>query len=231
MAKGKTPAKKSSAKIAAEFEQPKQRRPFTIFLIMDDPAARATLVNALTPIGLPIQEYMTGRELLLDLRKHIPGVVVAEYRLRDMLATELPSQLEASNASLPMVLMISPADSGEGVKAMRYQNMDFVLKSTAGRTLSKAVWRAYSQWYDVDWDFVAIDLDQVDECLARLTDRELQVLKLMAKGMSSREIGHKFKVSVKTVEAHRARINDKMRADDLADLARMMCAYDEDAEG
>lgn len=231
MAKEKTPAKKRSAKVAAEFEQPPKRRPFTIFLIMDDPAARAELVKALTPIGLPVHEYMTGREFILDYRNAIPGVVIAEYRLRDMFATELQSRLEANKASLPMVLMISPADSGEGVKAMRYQSMDFVLKSTADQSLSKAVWRAYSQWYDVDWDFVAINLDQVDECLSRLTDREQQVLKLMAEGMSSREIGRKLKVSIKTVEAHRARINDKMRADDLADLARMMCAYDEDAEG
>lgn len=231
MATGKPPAKKSSAKVAAEFEQPKKRRPFTIFLIMDEPAERADLVSLLKPIGLPIQEYMTARELTLDYRNNIPGVVIAEYRLRDMLATELLSRLEEAKASLPMVLLISPADSGEGVKAMRYQSMDFVLKSTAEQTLPKAIWRAYSQWYDVDWDFVAVDLDQVDQCLSRLTDRERQVLDLMAEGMSSREIGRKLKVSVKTVEAHRARINDKMRADDLADLARMMCAYHEDAEG
>jgi two-component system, LuxR family, response regulator FixJ len=231
MVKAKSPAKKSEAKPIAEFEQQKKRRPFSIYLIMDDTMARMELVKALSILRLPTHEYMTAREFMLDYRDNVPGVVITEYRLRDMLATELQSKLHASKRDIPIVLMISPADSGEGVKAMRHNGMDFVLKSTAEQTLSQAVWRAYAQWYDVDWDFVAINLNEVDNCMSRLTDREQQVLKLMGEGMSSREIGRKLKVSVKTVEAHRARINDKMRADDLADMARMLCAYYEDAEG
>ena len=230
MVKGKTTAKKSMAKPVAEFEQHKKRRPFSIFLIMDDTVARAELVKALSALRLPTHEYMTAREFMLDYRENVPGVVITEYRLRDMLATDLQSKLQAAKRDIPIVLMISPADSGEGVKAMRHHGMDFVVKSTAEQTLSSAVWRAYAQWYDVDWDFVAIDLDDVDSCRSRLTDREKQVLKLMGEGLSSREIGRKLKVSVKTIEAHRARINDKMRADDLADMARMLCAYYEDAE-
>lgn len=45
---------------------------------------------------------------------------------------------------------------------------------------------------------------------------------------SSREIGERLEISMKTVEAHRARINDKMRADDLHHLVRMVMAYHEE---
>ena len=47
-------------------------------------------------------------------------------------------------------------------------------------------------------------------------------------GHSSRDIGSQLGVSTKTVEAHRARINDKMRADDLPHLIRMIMAYNEE---
>lgn len=231
MAKTTPAAKKSSAKNVAEFKQPKKRRPFEIFLIVDSHQERSDLVRALAKTGVPVREYMTAREFQLDYRDRAPGVVIAEYRLRDMLATALKTDLEASKIHVPFVLLISPGDSGEGVKAMRHQGMDFVVKSTAEEKLPMAVHRAYAQWYDVDWDFVAIDLDVVDECITRLTDRERQVLMQMSEGLSSREISRKLKVSVKTIEAHRARINDKMRADDLADLSRMICALHEDADG
>jgi FixJ family two-component response regulator len=50
-------------------------------------------------------------------------------------------------------------------------------------------------------------------------------------GLSSREIAAELDVSTKTVEAHRARINDKMRADNVAHLIRMCFAYREQQEG
>ncbi|MFN9719237.1 MAG: response regulator transcription factor [Planctomycetota bacterium] len=230
MVKVKSAARKSRAKNVAEFDHPKKRRPFEVFLIVDNSVERSDLAKALATTGIPVREYMTAREFRLDYRENTPGVVVAEYRLRDMLATRLKTDLEASEIEVPFVLLISPADSSDGIKAMRYQGADFVVKSTADHKLPMAVRRAYSHWYDTDWEYVAIDLDFVDECMLRLTDREHEVLKLMSNGHSSREIGRKLKVSVKTVEAHRSRISDKLRADDLADLCRMICALHEDAD-
>jgi FixJ family two-component response regulator len=85
-----------------------------------------------------------------------------------------------------------------------------------------AINRAYASFYDVDWDFVGDDVDDIESSIARLTDRETEVLDRIAEGESSREIGAELGISTKTVEAHRARINDKMRADDLPHLIRMV---------
>ena len=63
-----------------------------------------------------------------------------------------------------------------------------------------------------------------DDGLNRITAREREVLDLLVEGYSSREIGSQLGVSTKTIEAHRARINDKMRSDDLAHLVRMVLA-------
>ena len=96
------------------------------------------------------------------------------------------------------------------------------------RLRNEAVARAYASYYGVDWDFVGEDLDDIEKSLSRITGREREVLDLVVEGLSSREIGARLGVSTKTVEAHRARINDKMRSDDLPHLIRMMLVYNEE---
>jgi RNA polymerase sigma factor (sigma-70 family) len=62
--------------------------------------------------------------------------------------------------------------------------------------------------------------------LNSLTVRETKVLSLIARGNSSKEIGKKLGISNRTVEAHRARIMEKMQAENLVDLMRMAMRFD-----
>ncbi|MEZ6033187.1 MAG: LuxR C-terminal-related transcriptional regulator [Planctomycetaceae bacterium] len=87
---------------------------------------------------------------------------------------------------------------------------------------------AYAQYYDVDWDFVGEDLELIKDSLNRITIREREILDLLVDGHSSLEIASQLGVSTKTIEAHRARIYDKMRSDDLAHLVRMVLAAREE---
>ena len=59
-----------------------------------------------------------------------------------------------------------------------------------------------------------------DNPLDLLSDRELEVFELTGKGLSTREIGEKLHISVKTVESHRANIKDKLQVDTANDLMR-----------
>jgi FixJ family two-component response regulator len=98
------------------------------------------------------------------------------------------------------------------------------MKPVSSESLLGLVARAYAQHYDVDWDFVGEDLEFIEDSLNRLTAREREVLDLLVEGFSSREIASQIGVATKTIEAHRSRINDKMRSDDLAHLVRMVLA-------
>jgi FixJ family two-component response regulator len=109
--------------------------------------------------------------------------------------------------------------------------VDFLPKPIQVDALVELVGRAYAMYYDVDWDFVGEDLDDIERNINRITGREREILDLVVLGLSSREIGLKLDISVKTVEAHRAHINDKMRANDLAHLVRMVMSYQEDSAG
>ena len=91
-----------------------------------------------------------------------------------------------------------------------------------------AVARAYAYFYDVDPEVLEDELEDTEDSINRLTGRERQVLDHVVDGLSSREIAQELGVSTKTVEAHRARINDKMRADNVSHLIRMCFAYNEE---
>ena len=215
----------------SEFSQPKKRRPFSVFLIVDDKILRESLGAALREHRIDVHEYMTAMEFRRDYREPVPGLVITEVHLRGMNGLELFDQLTAEKSELLVAFIAGHAEAPVAVQGMKAGACDFIMKPVDKDGLIELVARAYAMFYDVDWDFVGEDLDEIEDSLRRVSDRERQVLDLVASGHSSRDIGAKLKVSTKTVEAHRARINDKMRADDLAHLIRMMISYDEEHGG
>ncbi|MBM4180216.1 MAG: helix-turn-helix domain-containing protein [Betaproteobacteria bacterium] len=73
----------------------------------------------------------------------------------------------------------------------------------------------------------ALDLAHVEDedftsRLARLTERERQVLELVAAGVRNREIASTLGISPRTVEVFKSRMREKMRARDLPELLRML---------
>ena len=107
---------------------------------------------------------------------------------------------------------------------MKNGAIDFLCKPVRVEDLVSAVSRAYHYYYEMPLD-INDELDETEDSLNRLTAREREVLDHVVDGLSSREIAEALDVSTKTVEAHRARINDKMRADNVAHLIRMCFNY------
>ncbi len=226
----KAPASSAKKLAQSEFSQPKKRKPFTVFLVMDDAGTRETLAAALKQEKLIVHDYMTAMEFYRDYREKVAGVLITDLRLRGMSAQELQEKLLKEKFDLPIMHLAGHADAPSAIVSMKEGALEFIMKPTSPEKLLAAVSRAYASYYDVDWDFVGDDFDDIESSLARLTVREREVLDRIADGESSREIGSQLDISTKTVEAHRARINDKMRADDLPHLIRMMFIYQEDQE-
>lgn len=214
-----------------EFEQPKIRKPFTVFLVEDDQSVRASLVEALTEQKITVRDYMTAMEFYRDYREPVPGVLILDLRLPGMSGSELQEKLNDDGFDLPMVMISGHADVPMAVRAMKNGAFDFLCKPIRVDDLVGAVARAYAFYYDVDAEVLEEELEETEDSIARLTGRERQVLDHVVEGLSSREIAAELGVSTKTVEAHRARINDKMRADNVSHLIRMCFAYNEEQKG
>jgi FixJ family two-component response regulator len=158
----------------------------------------------------------------------VPGILILDLRLPGMSGMELQEKLNDDGFELPIVMISGHADVPMAVRAMKNGAFDFLCKPIRVEDLVQAVGRAYAYYYDVDGDVLEDELEETEESIARLTGRERQVLDHVVEGLSSREIAAELGVSTKTVEAHRARINDKMRADNVSHLIRMCFAYNEE---
>ena len=211
-----------------EFEQPKKRKPFTVFLVEDDQGVRASLVTALGEQKITVRDYMTAMEFYRDYREPVPGVLILDLRLPGMTGLELQEKLADDGFELPIVMISGHADVPMAEKAMKCGAFDFLVKPVKVEHLVEAVARAYAYFYEVDPEVLEEELEETEDSIGRLTGRERQVLDHVVDGLSSREIAHELGVSTKTVEAHRARINDKMRADNVSHLIRMCFAYNEE---
>ncbi len=208
-----------------EFDCVNKRREFKVFLVEDDEAVRGSLKKALEEQQLVVEDYMTAMEFYRDFRDVVPGVLVLDIRLPGMSGIALEEKLIDEGFPLPIVMISGHADVPMAVKALRNGASDFLCKPVKVDELLQAVRRAYHSHYKIKIDLDA-ELDGTEESLSRLTSREYEVLGYVVDGLSSREIATKLTVSTKTVEAHRARINDKMRSDSVAHLIRMCINYD-----
>lgn len=218
---------RKSAPPLPEYQQPRKRKPFTMFFVEDDQEVRATLVEDLVAQKIDVRDYMTAMEFYRDYREKIPGVLILDLRLPGMSGIELQEKLLAEGFDLPIVMIAGHADVPMAVRAIKNGAFDFICKPLRVDSLIDLASRAYAWFYETDDDLLADELEETEASMARLTSRERQVLDLVADGFSSREISTELSISSKTVEAHRARINDKMRADNVAHLLRMCYAYRE----
>ncbi len=117
MSKSKRSVGKASAQ--SEFRQPKKRKPFTVFLIIDDQTMRGSLVEVLKSEKIDVQDYMTAMEFYRDYRESKPGVVISELNLRGMTGIELAERLAAEKKDVLITLLAGHADAPAAVKAMQ----------------------------------------------------------------------------------------------------------------
>jgi two-component system response regulator FixJ len=183
-----------------------------VFLIVSDRKRCSALAKELRADGLKVEEYQTAREFLIDKVNHQGGVVVASVRLMELGGIELANTLKGEAKAFPVILMAGHADSPAAVKS----GAEFVNDLSPDNILA-AVRRVTTpetfQEKGLRWGF------------EKLSERESAVLALIANGLSSREISAEMGIAFKTVESHRARINERTRASDVAELLRMWKAW------
>lgn len=167
------------------------------------------------------------------VRTHHPEVVILDVHLPggagggalDVLA-EILGTVDA-----PRVLALSVSDAADDVVAVvRAGARGYVTKSISGPDLSDAVRRVNSgdavfsprlAGFVLDaFNAAGGEVAQVDEDLDKLTEREQEVMRLIARGYTYREVGEKLFISIKTVETHVGKVLHKLQLSNRHELAR-----------
>lgn len=188
-----------------------------VCVVDDDAAMRRALCQALTEIDADVQGF-SGAGVLLQDREALgrAACVLLNASLRGISGLDLQSSLRVVGNRAPVIFVSGPCDVTVAVRALRAGALDFMLMPIEAAVLRLRVAEALVRAASADARRQRVQ--QVADALANLTAREREVLDHVVRGLPNIGIAAELGISAKTVEQHRARVMDKMRAASLAEL-------------
>jgi FixJ family two-component response regulator len=190
-----------------------------VYVVDDDEGVRDSLQYLLEASQYQVYTFASAENFLAQFDPHAIAVLVLDVRMPGMSGLQLQEELLARKAALPIVFVTGHGDVSMAVSTMKKGAVDFIekpfnqadLKALVDRLLVQARERA-----------AAVERERMNAALlARLTAREQQVLERIVAGRLNKQIAADLGISIKTVEAHRANIMDKLEANTVADLMRV----------
>ncbi|MFA7436769.1 response regulator transcription factor [Castellaniella sp.] len=199
----------------------------TIFIVDDDEAVRDSLRWLLEANGYKVRVYAGAEEFLDSYNPEQIGVLIADVRMPGMSGLELQEALIERKAPLPIVFITGHGDVPMAVSTMKKGAVDFLEKPFNEAELRKIVAAMLVQAEERAREQQAQRAQQA--VLDRLTAREQQVLERIVAGRLNKQIAGDLNISIKTVEAHRANIMEKLEVNTVADLMKIALARTEEA--
>ncbi len=196
----------------------------TVFVVDDDEAVRDSLRWLLEGNGFRVAAFESAERFLsyLGAMPPSPGCVILDVRMPGMTGTELQEELLRRNVGLPIIFITGHGNVPMAVESMKKGAVDFLEKPFNDEQLcaltAKALEQARGESERV------MEAQRAQELLSRLTPREAQVLERIVAGRLNKQIADDLNISIKTVEAHRANIMDKIEARTMADLMKTALA-------
>jgi len=192
----------------------------TVFVVVDDQAMRRSLEWLIESIGMKVKTYDSADDFLSSYYPGRAGCLLLDVRMPGMSGLELQAHLAREDSRLPVIIITGHGDVTMAVKAMKAGAVDFIEKPFHDEDLLSSIRNALD--FDEKQRSLQSQRAQIATRLAELTPREHEVMEMVTEGLANKEIAASLGVTAKTVEAHRARVMDKMQAGSLAELVRMV---------
>lgn len=200
-----------------------------VWIVDDDEAMRSSLKWLIESVGMRVESHDSANAFL---QAHYPGrfgCLLLDVRMPGMSGLELLEHLREQQMMPPTVIITGHGDVPMAVRAMKAGAIDFIEKPFNDEVLLDSIRRALA--IEEQRRDMTAGVADVAERLSNLTPREHEVMHMVTEGMSNKEIANSLGVSAKTVEAHRARVMEKMQAGSLAELVRMAISVEQAGEG
>lgn len=191
----------------------------TVFLIDDDAGVRDALTLLLSLKGIRTQPFANADSFIATYRTEWPGCVLTDLRMPGMTGLELQAAMRERGHEVPVVVLTAHGDVATARAALKNGAFDFLEKPVDDDMLVEVLRNALRVDRERRTRTDARSLG--DQRLERLTQRERELLALIAAGHSNRDIAAQLGISARTVEVHKARIMEKLECRSLADLIRL----------
>ena len=189
-----------------------------VYIVDDDAPVRESLAFLVSSLGYDVRPFATAREFLADIDPQRGGCVILDVRLKDMSGLDVHAELGRRHNRLPVIFITGFGDVHMAVQAMKDGAADFITKPFNDQELVDSLQRALA---DEEQHREAIaEQEKIRARLDTLTAREREILRYIVDGKMNKVIAIELGLSPKTVEAHRARVMEKMQVRSLAELVR-----------
>lgn len=190
-----------------------------IFIVDDDPAVRDSLAVLLEVEGYRVRVFDSAESFLKAWTPQLQGGLLLDVRMPGMDGLELLERLNKLGNHLPVVVMTGHGDVPLAVRSMKLGALDFIEKPLSDTLLLEAVRTMIA--YEKERQERCREQQEIAARLAELTPRERDVLEKLVLGQPNKVIAYELDISARTVEVHRARVMEKMKAKSLSHLVRM----------
>jgi len=172
-----------------------------------------------------VGEASSGDELLRLVREERVDVVVMDMSMPGPSGLDLVKSIKAEFPKLPILVLSAHPEDQYAVRVVRAGAMGYLTKESAEADLVEAVRRVASGKRYLTQNLAAslldaLDADPDEDPHAALSDREYQVLRLIASGMTVGGIAEHLSLSVKTVSTYRSRLLQKMGMSNNSEITR-----------
>jgi len=191
-----------------------------VFVVDDDSSVRSSLKFLLSTVGLQVESCDSANSFLLKKLPDAPSCLVLDVRLPGLSGLDFQRELAARNIRIPIIFLTGYGDIPMSVRAMKAGAVEFLTKPYRDQDLLDAIRTALEQ------DLARREQENETVLFQRrfdtLTSREQEVISLVVSGMLNKQIADQLGTAESTVKVQRSRAMEKMHADSLADLVRMI---------
>ncbi len=189
-----------------------------VYIVDDDRAVRESLQWLLESIGLRVSSHVSADEFLQQ-DVNYPACLILDVRMPGMSGLDLLDILVKKHPELPVIIVTGHADVPMAIRAMKNGAYEFIEKPYNDQRLIDCVNDALKLSIE---KLDNIDIrNQIQQRFELLTAREKEILDQVVDGQSNKLMARNMDVSIKTIEAHRAKVMEKTQAHSLAELLRM----------
>lgn len=193
-----------------------------VYVVDDDEAVRDSLLWLLEGNGFTVRPFPCAEDFLAAMgtgaARQAASCLILDVRMPGMSGLELHEELLRRGADIPLIFITGHGDVPMAVSSMKKGAVDFLEKPFNDVQLCTLVRDCLARAGERERTQAAGR--NAAERVEKLTTRERQVLELIVAGRLNKQIADDLGISIKTVEAHRANIMDKLGARTMADLMK-----------
>jgi len=191
-----------------------------VFVVDDDASVRDALKSLIRSVGLRVELFGSAREFLQRGRPDVPSCLVLDVRLPGIGGLDLQRQLADANVQTPIIFITAHGDIPMSVRSMKAGAVEFLTKPFRDQDLLDAIQIALER--DRARLQREAEIAVLRERFESLTLREREVVAMVVSGMPNKQIAGEIGITENTVKVHRSRAMEKMQAQSLADLVKMV---------